>query len=85
MGIMCCMMLGSNVFRSSYVQAKTSLNSLKNLMNYIFSCSEHPNPKLMHCGLSLVPKFTFSCVKEELFILQFTDFLNHEDHKFFLI
>ena len=69
-------MLGSKVLRSSYVQAKTSLNYLNNLINAAFSCSEHPTPRLIHCGLSLVPKFTFSYDNEELLVLQLTDFLN---------
>jgi hypothetical protein len=69
-------MLGSKVLRSSYVHAKTSLNSLNNLINAAFSCSEHPTPRLMHYRLSLVPKFTFSYDNEELLVLQLTDFLN---------
>ena len=69
-GMTCCMMLGSKVLRSSYIHAKTSLNYLNNWINTTFSCLEHPIPRLMHCGLSLVLKFTFSYDNEELLVLQ---------------
>jgi hypothetical protein len=53
-----------------------SLNSLNNFIKEDRSCSEHPVPKLIFKGFSLVPKFIVSKVKEELFILQLTDPLN---------
>jgi len=56
MGITCCIMFVSKVFKSLYVQANTSLNYLNNFMRADLSCSKHPFPRLIFWGLSRVPK-----------------------------
>ena len=48
MGMTCCIMLGSNVLRSSYVQEKVSLNSLKSRMRAVFSWGVHVLPRFTH-------------------------------------
>ena len=59
-GITCCMIRVSKVFKSSYDHANMSLYSLNNLVKETFLSSEHCTPRLMFWGLSGVPKLITS-------------------------
>ena len=75
-GIMCCMNCVLKVFRSSYVHAKTSLNSLNNLINVVFSAGLQSIPRFIVWGFSYVPKFMLSYLIWELLVLQLGTDLN---------
>ena len=64
------------VFKSSYVQAKTSLNSLNNFINVVFSTGLQSIPRFIVWGFSYVPKFMVSYLIRELLVLQLGTDLN---------
>src|SRR5713226_199496 len=68
MGTTCLMMLVSHVFKSSYVQAKTSLYCLNRLMNLSLSAGEQHLPRFTSLGFVSVPKFISSNCRDYLWV-----------------
>ena len=76
MGTTCWMILVSYVFRSLYVQAKTSLYWLKILMKLSLSAGEKHFPRFTYLGFVSVPKFINSNCRDELWVFTFAGLLN---------
>ena len=75
-GIMFWIIFMSYVFKSSYVHAKTSLNSLNNFLNAALLAYVQLFPRLILFGFYLVPRFTTSYNKDELLVFVLVGLLN---------
>ena len=66
----------SYVFKSSYVHAKTYLNSLNNFINATLSVGVQFFPRFIFFGLCLVPRLTTPYNQDELCVFVLVGILN---------